>query len=81
VLYESAEEREARRLVRTVQTFRLTNDGSYRRSAEVHEVRLFDRGTLSTWLEAEGFDVDSGTAYGSFELPRRRIAFTATRRA
>jgi len=80
VLYESREDRSARHLVRTIETFRLAQDGSYRRSAEVHSVRLFDRRAVTTWLEQEGFEVQVDMAYGRFDLAPRRVAFTATRR-
>jgi SAM-dependent methyltransferase len=80
VLYESHEDRPARRLVRSIETFRLAEDGGYRRSGEVHSVRLFDRRAVTTWLAEEGFEVEVHTAYGRFDLPPRRVAFIATRR-
>jgi SAM-dependent methyltransferase len=80
VLYESHEDRSARQLVRRIEIFRLAEDGRYRRSAEVHTVRLFDRRAVTTWLEEEGFEVQVATAYGRFDLAPRRVAFTATRR-
>jgi SAM-dependent methyltransferase len=80
VLYESREDRAARHLVRRIEIFRLTADGSYRRSAEAHAVRLFDRRAVTAWLEEKGFEVEVDTAYGRFALPPRRVAFTATRR-
>lgn len=80
VLYESREDRSAQHLVRRIETFRLAEQGSYRRSAEVHSVRLFDRRAITNWLEEEGFEVQVDTAYGRFDLAPRRVAFTATRR-
>lgn len=80
VLSASEEDAERRQLIRTIETFRDVGDGTYRRRSEVHHVRLFDRGAVSSWLEQTGFAVEVMTAYGSFELPPRRVAFWATLR-
>lgn len=80
VLSASAEQRELMQLTREIETFRDTGGGSYRRRTEVHHVRLFERGAVNRWLEQAGFEVETATAYGSFALPRRRVAFYATRR-
>jgi hypothetical protein len=53
--------------------------GSYRRGSEVHHVRLFERTAVKSWLEQVGFEVEIATAYATFALPRRRVAFYATR--
>jgi SAM-dependent methyltransferase len=81
VLHETREQPSEGRLSRSIETFRRFAGDAYRRSTEVHEIRLFHRHDLTTWLEAEGFEVAVHQAYGTFELPRRRIALTATRRA
>jgi hypothetical protein len=83
VLSASREDRAAKRLTREIQTFRETESGNYRRSHEIHEVRLFDRHTVVSWLEHEGFEVEVevATAYGSLALPPSRVAFHATRLA
>jgi SAM-dependent methyltransferase len=80
VLHESLEDRATRRLVRNIETFRLTATGTYRRTSETHDVCLFDGHAVKAWLEQEGFDAEVETAYGSFALSRRRLAFTAVRR-
>jgi SAM-dependent methyltransferase len=80
VLHESREERATSYLVRRIETFRRMHEGAYRRSEEVHTARLFDRHSIAAWLDEEGFDVAVHRAYGGFELPRRRLAFIATRR-
>jgi SAM-dependent methyltransferase len=80
VLAASAENSEGTQLTRSIETFRDAGEGSYRRRSEVHHVRLFERGAVGAWLEQAGFDVETATAYGSFALPRRRVAFYATRR-
>lgn len=80
VLSASAEESDLMRLTRTIETFRDGGGGSYRRRSEVHHVRLFERRAVRSWLEQAGFDVETSTQYGSFALPRRRVAFYASRR-
>lgn len=80
VLSASAEDTELMQLTRDIETFRDRGDGSYRRRREVHHVRLFERGAVSSWLEQAGFNVETASGYGSFALPRRRVAFSATRR-
>jgi len=80
VLSASAEDSELMQLTRDIETFRDVGGGSYRRRSEVHYVRLFERSAVSSWLEQAGFEVETTTTYGSFALPRRRVAFYATRR-
>lgn len=80
VLSAAAEDSELMQLTRSIETFRDGGGGAYRRRSEVHHVRLFERGAVSSWLEQAGFDVETAPAYGSFALPRRRVAFYATRR-
>jgi hypothetical protein len=80
VLSASHEDAQKRQLIREIETFRDVGGGTYRRSSEAHHVRLFDRVAVSSWLEQAGFAVETATAYGSFELPHRRIAFYASRR-
>lgn len=79
VLSATEEDAELRQLIRTIDTFRDVGDGSYRRRSEAHHVRLFARAAVSSWLEQAGFGVEVTTAYGAVELPRRRVAFFATR--
>jgi SAM-dependent methyltransferase len=79
VLSASEEDAERGRLTRHIETFRDVGGDSYRRRREVHHVRLFDRTAVTSWLEQAGFEAETATAYGSFELPRRRVAFFATR--
>ena len=79
VLSASEEHVERRQLTRSIETFRDVGDGSYRRRSEVHHVRLFDRSAVISWLEQAGFEVEIATGYGSFALPRRRVAFYAAR--
>jgi len=80
VLSASVEDAQRRQLTRLIETFREVGDGAYRRRSEAHRVRLFERGAVISWLEQAGFEVQTATAYGGFELPPRRVAFYATRR-
>lgn len=80
VLHETREVRAARRLTRTVETFRRIDDGTYRRAREVHEVRPFDEALVVSLVEDAGFDVETARSYGSHALLTRRVAFLATRR-
>ena len=81
VLYETREDAAARRLTRDIETFRRTESGLYRRTRELHGVRVLEPGEVSCWLEQAGFDVETAPAYGQHALARRRLAFFATRRA
>jgi hypothetical protein len=80
VLSASTEEPDPRRLTRDIETFRDVGAGCYRRSREIHHIRLFERASVVAWLEQAGFVVETATAYGTIELPPRRVAFYATRR-
>lgn len=79
VLSASTEDVEGKRLTREIETFRDLGAGSYRRTRELHHVRLFERAAVLAWLAQAGFKVETATAYGALELPQRRVAFYATR--
>jgi SAM-dependent methyltransferase len=80
ILYETREDPPARRVTRTIETFRLDGD-AYRRAREVHDVRLFDEAATASLLRSAGFDVETARAYGASPLGKRRVAFFGTRRA
>lgn len=80
VLVETTENQAERTLVRTIEVFRSVGD-LYRRSREVHSVRLFEVTELCEQLAALGFDTETARSYGAQELPPRRHAFFATRLA
>ncbi len=78
VLVETTEDRESRTLVRNIDTFRRTGE-LYRRSREVHRVRMFDSRVLCDQLAAVGFATSMLQSYGERQLPPRRRAFFSTR--
>src|SRR5271157_4080656 len=80
VLVETTENQTERTLVRNIETFRRVGE-SYRRSHEVHRVRLFDVRTLCHQLASYGFAIETAQSYGDQQLPPRRHAFFATRLA
>ncbi len=76
ILSETREDRGARRLVRSIETFRRIGR-DYRRSREQHHVQLFDERAVVEWLQGAGFEVETSRGYGSVELLPRRVAFFA----
>ena len=78
VLVQTTEDQTERTLVRNIETFRRVGH-SYRRSHEVHEVRLFDVRRLCDQLACCGFATETAQCYGVQELLPRRRAFFATR--
>jgi SAM-dependent methyltransferase len=81
ILHETREDRAARRLTRSIETFRRTSaDASaYRRSREVHDVRTFETRDVKQWLDDAGFSVETADRYGAYALAPRRRAFFAIR--
>lgn len=80
VLVETTENHAARTLVRNIEIFRRIRE-AYRRSHEVHQVRLFDVSVLRDQLSVNGFAVEVSPSYGALRLPPRRHALFATRLA
>jgi SAM-dependent methyltransferase len=78
VLVETTENQTKRILVRNIEIFRRVRD-AYRRSREVHNVRLFDISRLRNQLASYGFATETFQSYGTQQLPARRHAFIATR--
>jgi SAM-dependent methyltransferase len=82
VLAETVEDRPARKLTRSIETFRRIDGGSaYRRSREIHKVRIFDTSVLSLQLAKAGFAVETAQHYGAAQLLPRRRAFFCTQTA
>jgi len=80
VLVETTENQTERSLVRNIQVFRRCGD-AYRRSHEVHTVRLFDVSRLCHQLTSLGFATETSQSYGAQKLAPRRHAFYAARLA
>lgn len=78
VLAETREDQAARRLVRSIETFRRVGE-HYRRGRELHHVRLFDTAELCRQLAAFGFSIETARCYGAQPLPPRRRAFFCVR--
>jgi len=78
VLVETTERQPERSLVRNIEVFRRVGN-AYRRSYEVHRVRLFDVSILHNQLNSYGFVTEMFQSYGVQPLPPRRHAFFATR--
>jgi SAM-dependent methyltransferase len=78
VLVDTTENQTEKTLVRNIEIFRRVGE-HYRRSREVHTVRLFDVQKLRDQLAAHGFAIDTAQSYGVQPLPPRRHAFFATR--
>lgn len=80
VLVETTENQTERTLVRNIETFRRVDD-LYKRSHEVHAVRLFDVRRLCDQLAFYGFATETALSYGAQQLPPRRHAVFAKRLA
>lgn len=79
VLIDSAEDRRRRRIVHKITTF-VKRNRTYHRSHERHELNVFPRARVESWLRAAGFSIRASRRYGAFELPTRRMAFYARKR-
>ena len=80
VLVETTENQSEGTLVRSIETFRRVGD-LYRRSREVHTVRLFDVRKLCDQLASYEFATETAQSYGAQPLPPRRYAVFATLRS
>lgn len=63
-------------LTRRITTFRRIG-AAYRRSEEVHQLRLFSRAQMTQWLRDLGFRVRTFRSYGAYRLAPRQIIFVA----
>jgi len=77
---EKQEDRKQQTLTRRITTFRKIGD-LYRRSDEVHRVRLFDAKAMAAELRRLGFRVRTTHRYGSYGLHKARVAFIARKPA
>ena len=65
-------------LIRSITVFRKVGD-SYRRSEEVHRLRLYRAADVMNALEACGFQVTVAGSYGRFRIPPGMAVFVARR--
>jgi SAM-dependent methyltransferase len=76
VLVEAEEDKQRKRLTRRITTFRKTGD-LYRRSHEVHELRLFNRSELLGQLRQIGFRARTLSGYGRLRFVPGYVGFLA----
>ncbi|MEH1796752.1 class I SAM-dependent DNA methyltransferase [Nostoc sp.] len=76
VLVEKSEDREQKTLTRRITSFRKIGE-HYRRSDEVHQVRLYEATTIASELCDIGFQVETTRSYGQYVLPKGHVAFIA----
>jgi SAM-dependent methyltransferase len=76
VLVEKQEDRKSSTLMRRIVTFRKI-ENYYRRSDEVHHLRLYAAADIAEMLSAAGFKVETMQRYGEYNLPKAHTAFVA----
>lgn len=79
VLVETVEDASRTRIMRDITSF-VRRDGRWRRTRELHRVRVLDARQVARALRDAGFAVAVRTRYGDHPLPERRRAFLCTRR-
>jgi SAM-dependent methyltransferase len=81
VLVDATEDRDALMLSRDITTFRHDDAGTYRRSHEVHHLRLYEPGHVLAALRSRGFSARVRRAYeGTQPLGAGHRVFVARRR-
>jgi len=78
VLVETAGDLRRRSLTRRIVSFRRVG-GAFRRSEELHRLRLYEPETVLTALRRSGFDANAFQSYGRYPLPPGVTAFRARR--
>lgn len=78
VLVAVSENPDQRVVVRDITTFRKIND-HYRRNQHQHRLLVVSPSEIKQALEESGYSVKMSRHYGQFELPFRRMAFTAVK--
>ncbi len=77
-LYTAEEDRRRMTLTRTITSFWKVGD-LYRRSREIHRLRLYPRNTVQQELRRAGFQVRPRSGYGRFRFPPGCVGFAATK--
>ncbi|MBD2531039.1 class I SAM-dependent methyltransferase [Nostoc flagelliforme FACHB-838] len=76
VLVEKEEDQKQITLTRRIISFRKLGE-HYRRSDEVHYLRLYEAITLESELQRVGFEVETTHSYGKYLLSKGHVAFIA----
>nr|ADO19020.1 methyltransferase [Nostoc flagelliforme str. Sunitezuoqi] len=76
VLVEKHEDQEQITLTRRIISFRKVGE-HYRRSDEVHYLRLYEATTVESELQRVGFEVETTHSYGKYLLSKGHVAFIA----
>jgi SAM-dependent methyltransferase len=76
VVAEISEDTRRARLTRRIVTFRRAGR-RWRRTSEIHRVKLWRREEISALLSAAGFESAIGGSYGSFRLPHGHLVAVA----
>lgn len=78
VTVEASEDRRYRQLRRAITSYRRAG-ASYRRSFELHELRLWSTREIVRLLKRIGFEFAVRNRYGVLRLPRGMVCFVATK--
>jgi SAM-dependent methyltransferase len=76
ILVEKQEDRKQATLTRRIVIFRKIEE-YYRRSDEVHHLRLYEAADVAERLRCVGFQVQIMRCYGQYNLPKAHAAFVA----
>jgi len=76
VLVHKEEDRSSRQLIRRIIIFRKVGE-TYRRSQEIHRIRLYHRSEMDQALRQAGFDVELLHGYGDMRFQPNHVGFLA----
>lgn len=76
VLVEKEENREQQTLIRRIISFRKVGE-YFRRNEEIHRLRLYKATDIAEHLHQVGFQVQTTSNYGDYQLPKAHVAFIA----
>ena len=79
VLFEKEEDRENKKLTRKIITLRKVGN-YYRREDEIHHVRLYESSKIAEQLRQVGFQVQTMSNYGQFQLSPAHSVFIAQKK-
>lgn len=79
MVVEYREDRENHNFQRQIRTFKKVDKGLYRKTTEIHKVRLFPKEKVILLLQRAGFKVDLLKNYGEYALRKNQWAVVATK--